>query len=203
MFAIRPYHPSDLGSLYRICLATGDSGQNAQHLYQDPELIGHYYAAPYAILEPDLCFILTYQGQPCGYILGTRDSVEFAQRCESEWFPVLRQRYPLRGEDGSRDAALVRLIHQGHRTLEYPGYPAELHIDLLPIAQGQGWGKQLMAVFLNRLEALGIPGVHLGVGKRNGSAFNFYQRLGFKVLQEYELWWAMGLSLLGKTKPLL
>ena len=55
-FAIRPYHPSDLCALYRVCLLTGDSGQDASQLYRDPELLGHIYVAPYAVFEPDLCF---------------------------------------------------------------------------------------------------------------------------------------------------
>ncbi len=193
MFEIRPYHPSDLTEIYRICLHTADSGKDASALYQDPDLIGHYYAAPYAVLESDLCFVLTHQGTPCGYMLGTKNSKEFAGRCEAEWFPVLRQRYPLPPEgDTSKDATLIRLIHKGHRVLDYPQHPAELHIDLLPIAQGQGWGKKLTEVFLHKLLELGVPGVHLGVGKRNPGAFVFYKKLGFEVLQEYELWWSMG-----------
>ena len=45
---IRPYRPSDLDELYRICLLTGDAGQDATALYQDPRLLGHIFAAPSA-----------------------------------------------------------------------------------------------------------------------------------------------------------
>src|SRR5262245_63083228 len=38
---IRPYRPSDLDALYRICLLTGDDGQDATSLYNDPRLLGH------------------------------------------------------------------------------------------------------------------------------------------------------------------
>jgi hypothetical protein len=44
MAQIRTFRPGDLDSLYRICLATGDAGADAAHLYRDPELIGHVYA---------------------------------------------------------------------------------------------------------------------------------------------------------------
>src|SRR5262249_24287047 len=94
-FTIRPYHPSDLTALYHICLLTGDNGQDASGLYRDPDLLGRYYVAPYAVLEPELCFVLTRGGTPCGYILGTRDSAAFREHCEREWFPILRERYPL------------------------------------------------------------------------------------------------------------
>lgn len=194
-FAIRRYHPSDLYALYRICLLTGDSGADASHLYRDPELLGHYYAAPYAVLEPDLCFVLTHSGTPCGYILGTSDSVAFGAWCDREWFPVLRERYPLPAPaDDSRDAHIIRLIHAGHRVHpDVIDYPAHLHIDLLPIAQGQGWGRRLMQTFLERLREVGVPAVHLGVGMRNPGAIAFYERVGFHRIKTYEGWIAFGM----------
>lgn len=195
MFSIRPYHPSDLTALYRICYLTNPHVRDGL-VYQDPDLLGHMYAAPYVTFEPDLCFVLTQDGAPCGYVLGTRDSLAFARRCEVDWFPVLRERYPIPSAgDSSRDAAFIRVLHQGHRNITYPHHPAELHIDLLPIAQGQGLGQQMMGVFLEQLRALEVPGVHLGVGKANAGAIRFYERLGFEILQEYEKWWAYGLRL--------
>lgn len=57
LFAIIPYEPRFLPDLYRICLLTGDSA-----LYCDPDLLGHYFAAPYAVLEPAPAFVLTDEG---------------------------------------------------------------------------------------------------------------------------------------------
>src|SRR5262249_34604312 len=94
-FTIRPFQLSDLQALNEICLRTGDNGADASHLYRDPDLLGQRFAAPYAVLEPDLCFVLVHRDRPCGYILGTRDSAAFYARCEREWFPDLRRRYPL------------------------------------------------------------------------------------------------------------
>lgn len=183
---IREYHPSDLPALYRICLLTGDNGGDASHLYRDGELLGHYYAGPYAVLEPDLCFVLTCGGAPCGYVLGTRDTAVFNARCEAEWFPTLRQRYPLPAEeDRTPDAEIVRMIHEDRRgEQKSPEYPAHLHIDLLPEAQGQGWGRRLMDAFCDRLRELGVPGVYLGVSMENPGAIGFYRRMGFQTLVE-------------------
>ena len=197
-FAIRPYQPSDLPALYRICLQTGDSGADATGLYSDPALLGHFYAAPYAVLEPELCFVLVSDGAPCGYILGTRDTAAFRAACEREWFGALRDRYPLPLEsDQSRDAAMVCLIHRGHdAAAAFPEHPAHLHIDLLPHAQGGGWGRALMTRFLETLRAAGVRGVHLGVGARNVGAVKFYQRMGFHSLSEGSgaLWYGMKLE---------
>jgi len=187
-FTIRPYHPSDLVALYRVCLLTGDNGKDARQLYHDEELLGHYYVAPYAVLEPDLCFVLLHNGAPCGYVLGTRDSDAFRFQTEQGWFPPLRARYALPPDDDrSRDADMIRLIHRGmHHTSDFAGYPAHLHIDLLPVGQGQGQGRAIMQTFLDRLRELHVPGVHLGVGRRNTRAVAFYERMGFQEISGSE-----------------
>jgi ribosomal protein S18 acetylase RimI-like enzyme len=187
-FTIRPYHPSDLVALYRVCLLTGDNGKDARQLFRDEELLGHFYVAPYVVLEPDLCFVLLHDGAPCGYVLGTRDSVAFRTRTEQEWFPPLRERYALPPDsDRSHDADVIRYIHEGmHLSHDIPEYPAHLHIDLLPVGQRQGWGRAMMQTFLDRLRALHVRGVHLGVGRRNTGAVAFYERVGFQPLVEAE-----------------
>ncbi len=195
-FAIRPFHPSDMPALYRICLLTGDSGGDASSMYRDGELLGHFYAAPYAVLEPDLCFILTRDGTPCGYVLGTRDSAAFEDATGARWLPVLRQRYPLpAADDTTPDAAVIRRIHDGRTDPKLIDYPAHLHIDLLPEAQGHGNGRALMETFLNRLREIGVPGVHLGVSATNTRAVGFYERMGFHVIAAFPWGQHMGMHL--------
>lgn len=185
-FVIRPFHLSDMPALYRICVQTSNYGADATADYRDPELLGHYYAGPYGALEPDLAFILTADNAPSGYVLAARDSQAFYERCEAEWFPVLRARYPLPpDDDNTPDAGMIRAIHRGipvHPDLT--AYPAHLHIDLLPHAVGQGWGRRMMATLLARLRELNVPGVHLGVGIGNQRAIAFYERCGFARLHE-------------------
>lgn len=198
MFEIRSFHPSDLCALYRICLQTGDSGSDATAQYHDPDLLGHIYAAPYAVFEPDLCLVLTHAGKPCAYTLGTRDTAAFNRRCAQDWYPLLRTRYPLPApEDTSPDAELIRHFHQPEpaENPDLAAYPAHLHIDLLPQAQGQGWGRRLIGTFTDRLRALGVPGVHLGVGASNQRAIGFYAHLGFQHIKAYPGWIAFGMRL--------
>lgn len=185
---IRPYKPSDLESLYSICLETGDSGKDARSKYKDPKLLGHLYAAPYAVLEPELTFIVTLDGTPSGYILGTKNSKLFREITESEWFPNLRAQYPLPNEnDISTDANIIRLIHKGYLLKnELSDYPAHLHVDLLPNTQGKGIGKKIIHVFIDKLKELDVPALHLEVGKKNLGAVGFYKRMGFHQIVEYE-----------------
>jgi ribosomal protein S18 acetylase RimI-like enzyme len=196
-FKIRPYHPSDCCALYRICIGTANYGEDVSHEYPDPEVIAHFYAGPYAVLEPELCFILTGDGVPLGYVLGTRDSTVFSQRCEAEWFPVLRERYPLPDpDDPSPSADMIRTIHRGyhagpeagyHAGPEAADYPAHLHIDILAPGRSSGNGSKMMAVFLDKLRSLQVPAVHLGVGGGNHRAIAFYERTGFHRVKE-ETW---------------
>jgi hypothetical protein len=76
-------------------------------------------------------------------VLGTRDSAVFAARVEQEWLPPLRVRYPLRPpEDTSHDAKLIKHMHaeRGVTKELVATYPAHLHIELLPLAQGKKMG---------------------------------------------------------------
>ncbi|KAA3614960.1 MAG: N-acetyltransferase [Calditrichaeota bacterium] len=192
---IRLYNPSDLTALYDICLKTGDSGKDATEHYDDPKILGHFYAAPYAVLEPNLCFVVTCSGKPCGYILGTQNSEQFYETCENEWFPKLRENYPLpNANNTSKDAHIIRLIHKGHIVnQDLTDYPAHLHIDLLPITQGKGIGRKLMEIFLNKLRELEIPSVHLQVGKSNPGAIQYYEKMGFHIIKEYDKAIAFGM----------
>ena len=61
-------------------------------------------------------------------------------------------------------------------------YPAHLHIDLLPRAQRQGWGRRLINALCEALAERGVPGVHLQYDAANVNAGAFYQRLGFEEL---------------------
>ena len=195
---IRSYHPSDLTSLYRICLKTADSGSDASNIYKDPDLVGHFYAAPYVLFEPELTIIAALNENPYGYILGTKNSTQFYDKCEQEWFPTLRLKYPIPAEDDStRDAKIIRLIHNGiiHKQ-ELVEYPAHLHIDLLPEIQGKGLGRKMIELFINKLSELDVKALHLETGKSNTGAIKFYERLGFHIIKEYEKSIAFGMKLM-------
>jgi len=187
MAEIRPYRASDLDTLYDICLRTGDAGRDATSLYRDPKLIGHVYAAPYGVLEPECCFIAEDGEGAGGYVLGTADTKAFEERLERAWWPALRARYPDPPDPNTPDERMQRLIHHPHRIPKRiaRAYPAHLHIDLLPRLQGQGIGKRMIERVLAQLAAMGAAGVHLTVGQRNERAVRFYRAYGFTELERH------------------
>tara|TARA_R110002072_G_scaffold113986_3_gene243848 strand:+ start:1501 stop:2052 length:552 start_codon:yes stop_codon:yes gene_type:complete len=182
--------------LYRICLLTGADGDDASGTI-DEEILGHFFAAPYAVLEPEHCFILTVEGAAAGYILGTRDSQQFAQNCESNWWPRLREKYALPDKGNiSREAMMIRSIHQGYQAPACAKeYPAHLHIDLLPVAQGRGNGPRMLSLFIDELKQQKVPGLHLGVSKGNNRAMAWYPKFGFQVIDETDSGVTFGLAL--------
>lgn len=184
---IRNYQSSDIFRLYEICLQTGKSGQDATGTI-DSELLGHIYAAPYVHADPSLCFVLTDNGWPSGYILGTSDSNSFNQWLEANWWPQIRKKYPMSDTHDARTRNLVKMIHDS--SIEGPPYfaeyPAHLHIDLVASVQGAGHGARMMEKYFEALTARAIPGVHLGVGRGNDRAVNWYPRFGFEVIFEDE-----------------
>ena len=183
---IRAATPADESALYDVCLRTGAEGEDATGAYTDPRLLGHIYVGPYLALEPDLAFVLD-DGQPAGYVLGARDTMEFDRRCEREWWPTLRNRYPDPpvGRPWTPDERLEHMIHHPPRLdrMLLAEYPAHLHIDLLPRAQGAGHGRRLITHLLQELRTMGAAGVHLVTGVQNRRAIAFYDRIGFRTLQ--------------------
>jgi len=183
---IRPVAPADLDALYEICLKTGNSGQDATALYDDPRLVGEVYAAPYAVLRPDLAFVVEDQHGVAGYVLGTDDTRGFEARLQADWWPRLRGIHadprPTPRAERTRDQQRAAQIH---RPIPEPealvaAWPAHLHINLLPRLQGQDLGRRMLDTWLNAARAKGVRGVHLGCDAVNHRALRFYEAYGWR-----------------------
>ncbi|HEY8471940.1 MAG TPA: GNAT family N-acetyltransferase [Natronosporangium sp.] len=195
---IRAFRPADEPALYEICLRTGDAGEDATGKYADPKLLGHLYVGPYLALEPELAFVLDDGGgTPVGYVLGALDTERFEAACELSWWPELRRRYPAPARPRTADDQLILQLHHPFRQSREitARYPSHLHIDLLPAAQGRGYGRALLERLFEALRAGGSPGVHLGVSSRNQRAIGFYRRVGFEELASFPTHLLMGRSL--------
>jgi ribosomal protein S18 acetylase RimI-like enzyme len=172
--------PADESALYNVALVTGDGGADGTHLFDDPRLLGEIFVGPYLYLEPEFAFAVDVDGV-AGYVLGCLDTQALEARCDAEWWPVLQARYPLDVQRRDSDQELVRFIHAPeHRPADLVArYPSHLHIDLIPRAQGQGFGPKLLSMLIDRLAQAGSTGVHLGVAAGNARAQKVYRSLGF------------------------
>jgi ribosomal protein S18 acetylase RimI-like enzyme len=187
---------ADMAGVYRACLRTGDAGEDATHLYRDPDLLGHIYAGPYVARGVGTQLVVLDEAGVAGYLLSADDTPGFEDWAERAWYPPLRARYP-RADDGSRDSALIELIHAPERTPPEvaTSYPAHLHIDLMPQVRGLGLGRALIERLLAELRERGIGGVHLGVDSANHNGIAFYQHLGFRELDREPEGLLMGIRL--------
>ena len=180
---IRPYAPGDDAALMGVCLQTGAAGEDATGMLEEPDLLSHIWLLPYLALAPDLASVVADGDAPAvGYVLGALDSRAFEAACERDVWPALRARYELGAFPApSFDAQLVRLIH--HPPVAeaelVAGFPSHLHIDLLPEAQGGGFGRRLIDRLVEQLTAAGSTGIHLHTSVRNTKSAAFYRRLGF------------------------
>jgi len=180
---IEPARLHDLPGAYRVCLRTGDAGQDATTKIDDPDLLGHVYVGPYIARGVGTQLVLADGGEVAGYLLSADDTLAFEAWAEAEWWPSLRARYEPRA-GGSMDAELIRLIHAPERTPDelLIDYPAHLHIDLLAHTRGMGLGRRLIERLLADFRAREVVGVHFGVDEQNANGIAFYEHLGFREL---------------------
>lgn len=183
MSLIRRYRPGDREAVEDICVRTAHLGGDSRPHYRDPGVFPATFAVPYAVLEPDLAFVLDDgDGRAVGYVVGAADTPRFVTAFRTRWLPSAAGRYPLpEGPPRTPDEELAGLLHDPERMLvpEVAAYPAHLHIDLLPDWQGRGHGRALMRTLLKALGDKGVPAVHLTMVTANTPARAFYDRLGF------------------------
>ncbi len=195
---VRKFEEKDRSDLYHVCLATGDSGANAVHLYNHKDMLGEIYVGPYLTFQPDLSFTLIQDGV-AGYALAALDTTSFEDTLSKKWWPSILEKYNGRSPENFNDREKNLFSYIQNPPLRpkkfVDQYPSHLHIDLLEKAQGRGIGKAMMLIVLETLREQGSKGVHLGMGAQNSRAFAFYTKLGFTLLDKNDDEWTMGLNL--------
>jgi len=188
MVELRPLLASDVEDLYAISLATGHWGGDAANLYDDPNLMGHIYSAPYASLEPGLCFVAEDNQGVAGFVVGTLDTYAFELALEKYWWPSLRVRYPApdiaNSASWSADEKRCQMIQFPNITpksitVDFPGH---LHLNILPRLQGQGVGKALLRTWEAAAKRNSADAAHVGVNPMNHNAIRFWNANGFRLL---------------------
>ncbi|MBF2716908.1 GNAT family N-acetyltransferase [Agrobacterium vitis] len=189
MIKIENFDNKYTDDLFSISLATGHLGGDASHLYDDPKLIGLIYSTPYATLEPSMVLLVTDDQGVAGFALGVTDTSLWEDRLERDWWPRLRAEYPdpsyLPSSEWTHDQRRFHMIHHPSRipTAILGSYPAHLHMNLRPRAQGAGVGMRLLNAWLDLIAPYAPSGVHVGANRHNERAVNFWKRAGFRELE--------------------
>lgn len=190
---VRAATPEDGAAISTICLLTGANGGDATGDFCDDAVISDVYATPYTRGPGGFGLVWDEGTGPLGYVLGTRDTRAFQEWFVSDWWPSL----PEREQRTEGDLWLLPSGPDPYRMLipELDEYPAHLHIDLLPEAQGQGWGRRLIEMVVSKLTAREVPGLHLAASTENRAAIAFYPRVGFAPIPSHSGVQAFGMHL--------
>jgi ribosomal protein S18 acetylase RimI-like enzyme len=180
----------DRTAVYEVCLRTGDDGVDAAPALgeSDSHLMGDVWAGPYFVVEPGLALVAEDEAGVIGYVLGTPDTERFEVGCEQLWWPRLRAQDAAPAGPPPEWSLADRLRHLVHQPVRSPAdvvadFPAHLHLNVLPRAQGRGTGPALLSAALDVLRAGDVPGVHVGVGPDNSRANAFWERGGFREVR--------------------
>ncbi|GIG55453.1 GNAT family N-acetyltransferase [Demequina activiva] len=179
---MRPAVEADHDAIARICLLTGASGSDATGLFCDDEAIADVYATPYLHGPGGFALVWDEGDGAVGYVLGTASTRAFQDWFVESWWPSR----PPREQQTQGDRWLLPSAKDPDRMLidAVDAFPAHLHIDLLPQAQGRGAGRSLIEAACALLAERGAPGVHLVAGKDNEGAQAFYPRVGFEPIAQ-------------------
>lgn len=180
---LRAYRPADRDAIGQICVLTGDSGADATGKFGDDQLLGDIYALPYVDRHPEFAFVIDLDGEAVGYVIAAPDTEDFNAWFRAQWWPEVSLRYSALRECQPDQAVLANADAVGAEPTAYAAeFPAHLHIDLLPVTRGGGWGRKSMEALFAALTEAGIPGVHLVASATNANAIAFYERLGLERL---------------------
>lgn len=171
---------ADAQAIARICLLTGANGTDATGDFCDDAAISDVYATPYLHGPAGFCLVWDDGDGPVGYVLGTADTRAFQEWFVATWWPSRPQREPR--TQGDRWLLPSALDPERMLIDAVDDYPAHLHIDLLPQAQGRGAGRALIEAACELLADRGVAGVHLVASTDNAGAQAFYPRVGFASL---------------------
>lgn len=196
MNTIRTALPRDWPGIYRVCLQTGDSGEDATAQFQDPDLLGHVYCGPFVEYEPELALVVVDEHGVGGYAMACADANAFNDWAEQSWWPSLREQYATTARTG-RDGDVIALFFNPPtaRASVLSLYPAQMHIDLAPRMRGSGNGRAMVQALIDGLRARSVRGLHLDVSSENHNGIRFYTHLGFRELERAGTSVFMGLTL--------
>ncbi|MFA6866427.1 MAG: GNAT family N-acetyltransferase [Clostridia bacterium] len=166
---IRKYQVGDKENLRKICIATAPMQKNNNGRILLTLLYNDYYTE----FEKDNCFVVAdEEDKAVGYIICSEDFTEYKKTFQKVFLPKIKKL--------SFIAFLTKWITLNTIDKKVGKlYPAHLHIDLLKVAQSQGFGKQLISTLITHLKEKGVTGINLGVSNNNVRAIKFYEKLGF------------------------
>lgn len=188
---VRPYRASDRDDVREVCFRTGFMGRPIAAQFSDRDAFAHLFCTWYVDHRPDCAWVVDDgSGRAVGYLIGSADVpgadgpegwrhlAAFALRHGVARGVFVRPGTATFLRRAGRDLRADRRVLAP--VVDTDRYPAELHINLLPVVRGRGLGGVLLRTWLDRLSDLGVPGVRLGTFGENVGAIAFFGSQGFR-----------------------
>lgn len=172
---IRDFRPEDGPRLRYICMETAFEDYRRDPVKREsvPIMFCDYFIEQ----EPELISVLAnHEDSAVGYVICSRDYDRFRNKMQGEYRERLRKTAP--DEVGFLDGFLPALE-------KIKDKPTHLHIDLLPEAQHQGWGKKLILSLAEKLWTGGETYLSICCNGRGSDGYPFYRGLGFYEIYDY------------------
>ncbi len=190
---VRPFAPGDREALLQIGADTAFFGAPIETYLDDRRIFMDGFYAYYTHFEPHHAWVAVQEDQVVGFLTGCVDTQAYKRVLLRKIIPRLLLRVALlRYRMGRKTWVYVARMARaylwpGSQEPDLSGYPAHLHINVLPQARGQGLGGQLISAYLQQLAALKIGGVHLHTTSYNRPACHLYERMGFSIIHAHPI----------------
>ena len=189
-YRIRSYRPDDRQAVRKLCCDTGFLGSPIDPVYEDRQLFADFLTTYYTDHEPESSFVIEYEGEIRGYLLGCRKPL--LNQLYSFWqnvslFLKALTRY-FRYNERSRRFIRWTLVHGWREVPAAPRRVPHFHINLLPDARRMSTTRALMSAYLSYLYRSGenrVYGQIVTFESRRGE--EMFERYGFKVLNRAEI----------------
>ena len=165
---IRPYEPRDRAAVRDIACRTAFRNMGSDRLFEDREIHADYWTKYYTDYRPADVLVIEEDGAVIGYFFGLTDHAHFARVMGRRIVPSCLGRALWRWATGRYEKEETKryirhaLFHAWKEAPELPygDYPATYHFNILRQGYGRGYYTELVLRFLDRLEAMGIHGIH-------------------------------------------
>ncbi len=182
---IRSYKEKDKENVRFVCLNSEGPCKSSKRGINFALAV---YCDYYIENEPENCFVAADENdRAIGYVICAEDFDKFKETYINKYYPRIK-----RWEYRRRKSALRSIIpHEKYKE----EYPAHLHIDVLPEYQRMGLGHKMTDALLEHLKKKGIKGIMLTTWIRNEKGRGFYDKYGFRLLNEMKNCAVYGLKL--------
>ena len=200
---VRPYQVPARQAVFRIAADTAFFGEPVENFLEDRQLFFDLFYRYYTDFVSSAGFVACADEEIVGFVLGSLDTRRQQRTLLRLLLPgvsrgILARRYTIGPKAWRYGISLLKsAVRQEFARCDLSIYPAHLHINVDAGWRGRGLGRRLMGAYIEHLQALGIPGVHLHTTNINETACVLYERLGFSLLD------ARWTGLWGNTTPLM